>query len=67
MTKAISKPDVWADLLDIAQIRAGPTSATKTLMASGITTNDSNELRLCGDCVFFILTDNSMQCLYEWN
>ena len=32
MTKAIIKPDLWLDLLDVAQIRSGATSAARVVV-----------------------------------
>ena len=51
MTKALNKPETWQHLLDISQIRAGPTGPSKqqTQHKALVSTSDS-----CADCGFIM-------------
>ena len=60
MTKALNKPETWAHLLDISQIRSGPTSAN-TGKPSGAAFNLSSAC--CQDCGFVVHGDS---CLCSW-
>jgi hypothetical protein len=58
MTKALNKPETWAHLLDISQIRSGLTSAN-TGKPSGAALNLSSAC--CQDCGF-VVHGNSCPC-----
>ena len=80
MTKAVNKPDVWLQLLDIAQIRSGQTSApqsgkdpqksldtnTVRIMMSATTTH--SEDHFFGTCGFGLYSCwGAKQCLRNWD
>ena len=60
MTKALNKPETWAHLLDISQIRSGQTSAN-TGKPSGAALSLSSAC--CQDCGFVLQGET---CLCHW-
>ena len=61
MTKALSEPETWSHLLDIAQIRGGLTSEANTGEPTGAALSLSTAC--CHDCGFVLQGDS---CLCSW-